>query len=170
MAMSKVPVSQSNCLPLSLMNENSSFNRTQVHGTAVYLHGQGILLRGPSGAGKSDLALRLIEAGGRLVADDRVDITREQDRLVLSAPDALEGKLEIRGLGIVNIETADKAPLALICDLVLEDQIERMPEESNETLLGHAIPVFVVNPEKASADAKIRYALKVATGAIRLTT
>ena len=41
-----------------------------VHATAVAIEGEAVLLRGASGAGKSDLALRLIDGGARLVADD----------------------------------------------------------------------------------------------------
>ena len=152
------------------MTDKASSGRTQVHGTAVSLDGHGVLLRGPSGAGKSDLALRLIEAGGQLVADDRVDITLDQDHLMLSVPDTLNGKLEIRGLGIIEIESAGPGPLTLICDLVPADQVERLPEETHETLLGQTVPVLSVHSESVSAVAKVRYALKVATGEIRLVT
>ena len=51
-----------------------------VHGTCVELFGLGVLLRGPSGCGKSDLALRLIDDGARLVADDQVVLTEEAGR------------------------------------------------------------------------------------------
>ena len=57
------------------------------------------LLRGPSGCGKSDLALRLIDRGARLVADDRVVLTVEDGAVVAAAPPPLAGLLEVRGLG-----------------------------------------------------------------------
>ena len=57
-----------------------------VHATCVALDGAGVLLRGPSGSGKSDLALRLIDGGARLVADDQVALSAEAGRLVARAP------------------------------------------------------------------------------------
>ena len=50
--------------------------RIRIQATCVALQGVGILLRGPSGAGKSDLALRLIDAGASLVADDLCELRR----------------------------------------------------------------------------------------------
>ncbi|HEX7199151.1 MAG TPA: serine/threonine protein kinase, partial [Dongiaceae bacterium] len=44
--------------------------RLQIHASCVALSGAAVLLRGPPGAGKSDLALRLVDEGGKLVADD----------------------------------------------------------------------------------------------------
>src|SRR3546814_10156556 len=49
-----------------------------VHATTVALDGTGVLLRGPAGSGKSDLALRLIDQGARLVADDRTALALEE--------------------------------------------------------------------------------------------
>ena len=72
----------------------------QVHGTCIAIDGAGVLLRGPSGCGKSDLALRLIDGGAVLVADDRVSLEARAGDLVASAPDALAGLLEVRGVGI----------------------------------------------------------------------
>ena len=53
---------------------------SQVHATCIEVDGMGVLLRGPSGSGKSDLALRLIDGGARLVADDRTDLAVEDGR------------------------------------------------------------------------------------------
>jgi HPr Serine kinase C-terminal domain len=77
-----------------------------VHGTVVAIDGGGVLLRGPSGRGKSDLALRLIDAGARLVADDQVLLQRSGMQVLARAPAVLAGLLEIRGVGIV----ADRRP------------------------------------------------------------
>ena len=121
-----------------------------------------VLLRGPSGAGKSDLALRLIEAGGRLVADDQTRIARYGEVLIASAPAALAGLLEVRGVGIVKLalgQLLSKAPLSLIVDLVPPDGIERLPERAEEALLDVSLPVLALAPFEASAPAKLRLAL-----------
>ncbi|MGB0679736.1 MAG: HPr(Ser) kinase/phosphatase [Polyangiales bacterium] len=76
----------------------------EVHGVLLAVHGVGTLLTGPSGIGKSETALVLIERGHRLVADDRVALTRRPDGLLEgSAPVPLRHHLEVRGIGIVNI-------------------------------------------------------------------
>src|SRR5258706_794686 len=100
---------------------------TRLHATCVAIGGAAVLLRGPSGAGKSDLALRLIEAGARLVSDDQVLLTAESGRLVARAPAPIAGQIEARGIGIVPVPTATSAPVALVADLVAPEDIERLP-------------------------------------------
>ena len=89
-----------------------------VHGTCVDLDGRGILLRGPSGSGKSDLALRLIDGGARLVADDQVELRRDGHRVLARAPITLSGRMEVRGLGIVPLPYVTEAALHAVIDLV----------------------------------------------------
>ena len=98
-----------------------------IHASCVAAGSRGILLLGLSGQGKSDLALRLIDRGARLVADDRCDIWFERDRLWCRPPAELAGKLEVRGLGIV--EKAWVAPVPLAIAVRLADRYERMPPE-----------------------------------------
>lgn len=133
-----------------------------IHGTAVILCGAGILLRGPSGSGKSDLALRLIDGGAALVADDRVVLSREGADIVAAAPDTIAGRLEVRGLGIVRLPAAGPAPLRLVADLVAPGDVERLPKARETVLLGVALPVLSLAPFEASAPAKIRLALRLA--------
>ena len=152
------------------MAKPGPLSQLQVHGTALMIGGEGVLLRGPSGAGKSDLALRLINGGAILVADDRVNLTRAKDGILMSAPANLMGKLEIRGLGIVQLVYASSAPLALVCDLVPAHQIDRFPDVPTETVLDQLIPAIEIDSETQSAAAKVQYALKVARGEIRLFT
>ena len=87
---------------------------TYVHATCVALRAgrswRGVLLRGPSGAGKSDLALRLVEGGGRLVADDQTALVPQGSGLVASPPGTLAGLLEVRGVGIVDAATSMQEP------------------------------------------------------------
>jgi serine kinase of HPr protein (carbohydrate metabolism regulator) len=108
-------------------------SRTNIHATGLVLDKTGLILRGPSGAGKSLLALELLdewEARGlaaKLVSDDRIDIEASAKGLVMHAPKAIEGLIELRGRGIVSRPFADKAPLHLVVDLV--DALDRMVEE-----------------------------------------
>ena len=80
-----------------------------VHGTCIEIDGLGVLLRAPSGGGKSDLALRLIDDGAHLVADDQVQLTARAGRLVATAPLRISGRMEVRGLGIVEVPSVGRA-------------------------------------------------------------
>jgi serine kinase of HPr protein (carbohydrate metabolism regulator) len=127
-----------------------------VHGTCVDLDGRGILLRGPSGSGKSDLALRLIDGGARLVADDQVELYRDGRRVLARAPLALSGRIEIRGLGIVPLPYVSEAPLRAVVDLVAPHAGERVPDPRRAALLDIELPAVSLAPFEASAVAKLR--------------
>jgi serine kinase of HPr protein (carbohydrate metabolism regulator) len=130
-----------------------------VHATAVAIGDRAVLLRGPSGSGKSDLALRLIDAGGRLVADDQSRLWRDGNAILVGAPGSIARLIEVRGVGIVKVEAAAVGRLALIADLVAPQHIERLPEPSSETILGLTIPLITLAPFEASAPIKLRLAL-----------
>lgn len=132
---------------------------TLVHATTVEIAGRGVLIRGPSGSGKSDLALRLIDAGARLVADDQTEVERRGDRLVAMAPAAIAGRIEVRGLGIVPLQAVAQTTLALVVDLVPAAKVERMPEARAVEILGISLPVLQLDPFEASAPAKLRLAV-----------
>jgi HPr kinase/phosphorylase len=117
-----------------------------------------VLLLGPSGCGKSDLALRLLECGFVLVADDRVDIADG----IASAPASLVGLLEVRGLGILRLPYAAQARLALVIDLA--GTAERLPQPEFHTETG--LPLIYVRPEAASAPLRVARALDCALGRI----
>lgn len=130
-----------------------------IHGTCVSIGDTGVLIRGPSGAGKSDLALRLIDRGAQLVADDSCEVRSESGAVMLSAPSTIAGRMEVRGLGIVEIENRPSARLGLIVDLARASEIERLPEKTVEDLNGVSVPWMQVDPTEASADAKVRMAV-----------
>jgi len=126
----------------------------------IDIDGDGVLLRGPPGSGKSDLALRMIDSGARLVADDRADLTRSNGRVFASAPGELAGRIEVRGVGILSMAAVAKTPLALVVDLVEAAGVKRLPEPAVEEILGLRVALIRLAPFEASAPAKIRAALK----------
>src|SRR6185295_873342 len=85
-----------------------------VHASTVALDGRAVLISGPSGSGKSDLALRMLDRGFTLVSDDRTILRRLGGKLIASAPDTIKGKLEVRGVGIVEMKTVANVPVALV--------------------------------------------------------
>lgn len=136
---------------------------TNIHGSCIAIGGRGILLLGPSGAGKSDLALRLIDRGAVLVADDRCDLATIGGVLMCAPPEALAGKLEVRGIGIT--EQAHVAPVALALAVRLTERTERMPDPAFEELAGHVLPAVRINAFEASAPIKVERALAQQDGA-----
>jgi HPr kinase/phosphorylase len=138
------------------------------HGTAIAVGDAAALILGPSGAGKSDLALRCISLGTNalipqpcvLVADDRVHLTPAEGGLTVSAPGAIGGKLEVRGLGIVAVPHRPSAHLVLTVELAAPDQVERLPDPPLERdFLGRRIPLVRLAPFEASAPVKLLLAL-----------
>ena len=132
--------------------------RMLLHASCVDLSGKGVVLLGPSGAGKSDLALRLIDSGARLVADDRVAITRRGMRLIARPPEAIAGLIEVRGLGIMRIAHCPASTLGLAVALG-GIPAPRLPEPATYQVLGVALPCLALDPWAPSACAKIRLAL-----------
>ncbi|MEQ7872600.1 HPr kinase/phosphatase C-terminal domain-containing protein [Sphingomonas sp. ASV193] len=120
--------------------------------------GRAVLISGPSGSGKSDLALRLLDRGFTLVSDDQTIVRKTGERLVASAPPTIRGKLEIRGIGIVDMPTVDEAPVALFVELTSD--IRRLPDDSRERpVLGIGVPLISVDALTASAPSKVALAL-----------
>ena len=138
-------------------------DRLLIHATAVAIDGRALLLRGAPGSGKSDLALRLIDAGARLVADDQSELYRRGDALIARAPATIAGLIEVRGIGILRLDALAEAPVALVADLVAAEIIERLPARHSETILGLALPLIALAPFEASATAKLRLALRAFT-------
>jgi len=136
----------------------SRLSSENLHASTVALDGRAVLISGPSGSGKSDLALRMLDRGFRLVSDDRTIIRKEGAKLIASAPETIKGKMEIRGLGIFEIEHVADVPIALVVEL--RSDIERLPDDSRERLiLGVGIPLVSVDALTASAPSKVALAL-----------
>lgn len=124
---------------------------------------RGVLLRGPSGAGKSSLAIRALQAGWRLVADDRTVVWASGGRLYGRAPDTLRDLVEARGLGIVPAGSLPLVELVLAVDLS-DETPERMPEPARGEFAGVALPVIVLRPHETEATAKLALSVAEALG------
>ena len=103
------PVLQTKLSTVRLMVEMITFldaafaPTSSLHGTLMNVYGKGVLIMGDSGMGKSELALELIKRGHVLVADDRVVTSRIHNNIIGRSPEILEGMLEVRGIGIINV-------------------------------------------------------------------
>tara|TARA_Y100001934_G_scaffold102808_1_gene126392 strand:- start:587 stop:1009 length:423 start_codon:yes stop_codon:yes gene_type:complete len=130
-----------------------------VHGTTVAVAGAGVLLQGASGSGKSDLALRLIDGGAILIADDRTILSRQGDQVVAQPPEPLRGILEVRGIGLIRVPTLVSIQLRLAVDLDMPP--DRLPAPIFSTLSGVDIPLIRLSAFESSAPAKIRLAVGI---------
>jgi serine kinase of HPr protein (carbohydrate metabolism regulator) len=129
-----------------------------LHASTVALDGRAVMICGPSGSGKSDLALRLLDRGFKLVSDDQTIVRKDGGRVLASAPPTIRGKLEVRGIGIVDVETVTDVPVAIFVDLASD--MQRLPDDSRERLvLGIKIPLVTVDAMTASAPSKVAMAL-----------
>ena len=129
-----------------------------VHASTVATDGRAVLITGPSGSGKSDLALRLLDRGFTLVSDDQTVVKKDGNRLLATAPPTIAGKLEVRGVGIIEMERLSDIPVALIVELTSD--IQRLPDDSRERpVLGVKLPLITIDAMTASAPSKVALAL-----------
>ncbi len=108
---------------------------TRVHGVMLNINGSGVMIKGASGIGKSEVALELIKQGHSLIADDAIILKKlDDDELIAEAPELLKNRMEIRGIGIINVQQhygiASVAPQCKL-DVVVEivpagDQVDRL--------------------------------------------
>jgi serine kinase of HPr protein (carbohydrate metabolism regulator) len=130
-----------------------------IHASCVAIDGAAVLIEGRSGEGKSDLALRLIDRGAVLVSDDYTTLLRRGRALVATAPANLAGKLEVRGIGIVELPHVGEAPVALLVTIV--PLPARMPADGRtRRLAGVDLREIALPALEPSAPIKVELALK----------
>ncbi len=140
------------------LGAESRLSAETLHASTVAIDGRAVLISGPSGSGKSDLALRLIDRGFALVSDDQTLVRRDGGRLLASPPPTIAGKLEIRGIGIVEMAHQADVPLALLVELTSD--MQRLPDDARERpILGIALPLVSIDAMTASAASKVALAL-----------
>ncbi|MBL95216.1 MAG: HPr kinase/phosphorylase [Alphaproteobacteria bacterium MarineAlpha3_Bin5] len=135
-----------------------------IHGTCLSIDGCGVILRGPPSSGKSDLALRLIKEGAQLVADDQIVLSSSCEGLFASAPKKLAGLIEVRGVGIIKLESVENVRVDVVVDLVKRNQISRVPDFLTVEVFGVSVPSILLFPFDVSASTKLTIALKVVKG------
>ncbi len=129
-----------------------------LHASCVAINGRAVLITGPSGAGKSDLALRLIDRGAVLVADDYCDLVVKDGRLFAQPPARIAGMIEVRGIGICATPFMTGCDVAMVVRLVPEPA--RMPaEDATICIAGKQLPVIEVNAYTASAPILVEWGL-----------
>ena len=132
-----------------------------IHASSVLIDGRVVLLAGRSGSGKSDLALRLIDRGALLVADDYTLLEPRDGVLYASAPATIAGRIEVRGVGIADMAFAGEGPVALLVNL--DAPPVRLPDEPLPTtgIRGIGIPTLALVAFEASAPIKVEQALRL---------
>ena len=134
-------------------------NEIDVHGSAVAIADSGIIILGPSGSGKSDLALRLIDSGATLIADDRTICLRKNKEIFMFCPSEISGLIEVRGMGLIRVPCIDNIKLKMVIRLT-DKKKDRLPKRKDfKNILGIRLPLFELSAFEISANAKIKYKL-----------
>ncbi|MFC4291903.1 HPr kinase/phosphorylase [Sphingorhabdus arenilitoris] len=129
------------------------------HASAVAIGDWGVIITGPTGSGKSDLALRLIDRGAILIGDDYIYLNAAHGGPVITVPDNIAGKLEIRGIGIIEMPHKSRVVAKLLVRLTGEG--ERFPGSLPITdFAGCSLPTLSIDAFHYSSPIKIEYALK----------
>lgn len=140
--------------------------KTALHAVLLQIYGIGVMLLGESGIGKSEISLELIRKGHRLVADDRVDISNVRGHLIGSCPESISGMMEVRGIGIINVERmfgvnalASSCRIRLVINLIpfkKDEPLERIGMKTDRfEILGESVPLIKLPVSAARSMSEI---------------
>ncbi len=133
---------------------------TLKHATCIELNGKGVLILGNSGSGKSDLAFRLVDAGGVLVSDDYVELIEENNKIVAKTAPNIAGMIEVRGVGLINVNYKERTNVELVLKLTERKQMARLPESEYFEYGNAKVRQYIFDPFANSATAKIKLLLR----------
>ncbi len=137
-----------------------SLSSETIHVSSVAIDGRAVLIGGRSGSGKSDLALRLIDRGAILISDDYTFVRRVKNQAFASAPERIAGRMEVRGVGIIELPTAQDVPVALYIELSGEP-VRLSEGQDRIAVAGLPIPSVALDGHHASAPLKVEAALRL---------
>lgn len=146
---------ESNREQIRLMVEDA---KLLLHASCVSWQGRGLLILGASGAGKSTLAVEMMAFGAALVADDRVILRCAPGSagLIADCPDSILGRIEARGVGILNAVPQGPVELALAVDLS-QSEPKRLPDHHKLDLLGRQLPLVLGKARVHLAPVLLQY-------------
>ena len=134
-----------------------------IHASAARVGASSILIRGAAGSGKSSLLLSLVFGPGEavLVADDRVIVAANGGRLIAAVPEAIAGRMEVRGVGMIRRPHVSPVPIDLVVDLLPLAECPRLPDaaEKRTVIEGIAVPRIFVAVGAVDGPARVRAAL-----------
>ena len=118
-----------------------------IHASCVSWQNKGILLIGDSGSGKSTGALALLEKGASLIADDYVEISIQNNAVLATCPKTIKGKIEVRGLGIIDIKSLSQTTIDVVIDCKADfASVPRMPDIKTQKFFDKEIPLYALCP------------------------
>ena len=115
--------------------------QTILHASAVSCAGKAEVFTGQSGSGKSGMALEMMALGGVLVSDDRTVVSLEQGQVYASAPVAIKGLIEARGVGILSAQSVGPVAVSLVVDMSMLETA-RLPPERETIILAQSLPLL----------------------------
>lgn len=127
-----------------------------LHATTIMINQKAVVITGAAGCGKSDLALRLIDGGGTLIADDQTQLSVIDGQLLAASPPSIVGLLEIRHVGIYKVPYITDIPVHLCVDAATGVRVDRLPPADTVEWLGCKVPRIRLDLLLPSTPAKIR--------------
>ncbi|TDW20565.1 Hpr(Ser) kinase/phosphatase [Breznakia blatticola] len=127
-----------------------------LHGVLLNIYGKGVMIRGESGMGKSEVALDLVRRGHQLISDDLIDCYLIHNEIIGYPPKLLEGFIELRGIGIINIRklygsssTLPRKKVDFVIELTSWDNAQEydrvgIEDQKYECILGIEIPKIIL--------------------------
>ena len=139
-------------LGATLQQAFSNNSKELMHANCISIKDRGLLILGPSGSGKSSLSLKLIALGGKLVADDKTILKRQEGSILASCPLALKGQIEARGIGVLQMPVVEVVKISLVVDLGAQT-FERIPAFEKYSIFGLNIRLLSRSPLDAFPEA-----------------